>query len=60
MILSCKILVPWGYDWTLFSRFIETVDLGSVRDKNAAHRGGEFGNWPLGRSPAPHNTARES
>src|SRR6267378_1983345 len=57
MIPSCKILVPWGYDWTLFSRYIETVDLGSVRDKNAAHRGGEFGNWPLGRSPALHNTA---
>src|SRR2546421_11051822 len=54
MIPSCKILVLWGYDWTLFSRPIETVDLESVHDKNTAHprrRIRQLAAWPFRGTP---------
>jgi len=55
-----KILDSWRYDRALFSRYVETVDLGTVGDKKTARVGSAFGNCPSGRGPASHNQKKLS
>jgi hypothetical protein len=55
MIPSCKNSRPVAIRLTAFSRYKETVDLGSVSDKKTPRFGGEFGNCPAGRAAGLQN-----